>query len=140
MTVASDILSPETGGFSGKPHSHGAVPLPGDSRGQRATSFSLADFPVPVGREEEWRFTPLDRLRHLHEDDAPGEGTVHVDVDAAPEVEVETVARGRPTPRPRRRAGRPGRRAGLERLREGHRGHGAQGRRGEPADDRLGPR
>jgi hypothetical protein len=25
-------------------------------------SFSLDDFPVPTGREEEWRFTPLRRL------------------------------------------------------------------------------
>jgi Fe-S cluster assembly protein SufD len=93
-SVAGEILSPETGGFSGKPHSHGAVPVPGDSRGARATSFDLADFAVPTGREEEWRFTPLHRLRHLHEDDSPGASTVHVEVDAAPEVEVETVARG----------------------------------------------
>ena len=94
MTVASEILSTETGGFSGKPHSHGAVPVPGDSRGERRRSFELADFDVPTGREEEWRFTPLDRLRHLHEDDSAGTGTVTVEVDAAPEVTVETVARG----------------------------------------------
>ena len=92
--TAAEILSPETGGFSGKPHSHGATPVPGDSRGLRGTSFDLADFEVPTGREEEWRFTPLDRLRHLHEDDTPGEGSVLVDVDAAPEVEVDTVGRG----------------------------------------------
>ena len=93
-SVAGEILSPETGGFSGKPHSHGAVPVPGDSRGERPTSFVLADFPVPTGREEEWRFTPLDRLRHLHEDDTAGDAAVVVEVDAAPEVEVETVGRG----------------------------------------------
>ena len=92
--TAAEILSPETGGFSGKPHSHGATPLPGDSRGLRRTSFDLSDFAVPGGREEEWRFTPLDRLHHLHEDDTAGEGAVHVEIDAAPEVEVETVARG----------------------------------------------
>ena len=28
-------------------------------------SADLADFPVPTGREEEWRFTPLRRLRGL---------------------------------------------------------------------------
>jgi Fe-S cluster assembly protein SufD len=96
-TTASEILSPETGGFSGKPHSHGATPVPGDSRGERHRSFELSDFAVPVGREEEWRFTPLPRLRHLHEDDATagtGNGVVSVEVDAAPEVHVETVARG----------------------------------------------
>ena len=97
MTTASEILSPETGGFSGKPHSHGATPVPGDSRGERHRSFELSDFAVPVGREEEWRFTPLHRLRHLHEDDGTAgadNGVVSVEVDAAPEVHVETVARG----------------------------------------------
>jgi Fe-S cluster assembly protein SufD len=33
-------------------------------------SFDLSDHPVPTGREEVWRFTPLKRLRGLH-DDAP---------------------------------------------------------------------
>jgi Fe-S cluster assembly protein SufD len=93
-SVAGEILSPETGGFSGKPHSHGAVPVPGDSRGARRSSFELGDFDVPTGREEDWRFTPLHRLHHLHEDDSTGDGTVRVEVDAAPEVEVETVGRG----------------------------------------------
>ena len=93
-SVAGEILSPETGGFSGKPHSHGAVPVPGDSRGERLRSFDLAAFDVPSGREEDWRFTPLDRLRHLHEDDDAGTGTVTVEVDAAPEVTVEALARG----------------------------------------------
>jgi Fe-S cluster assembly protein SufD len=92
--AAAAILSPETGGFSGKPHSHGATPLPGDSRGNRLTSYDVADFAIPTGREEEWRFTPLDRLRHLHEDDGPGDGKVLVEVDAAPEVIVETIGRG----------------------------------------------
>jgi Fe-S cluster assembly protein SufD len=93
LSTASEILSPETGGFSGKPHSHGATPVPGDSRGERHRSFEPDDFVVPVGREEEWRFTPLHRLRHLHEDAPAGDGGVSVRVDAAPEVEVETVAR-----------------------------------------------
>ena len=33
------------------------------SRLHERQSFDLADFPVPAGREEEWRFTPLRRLR-----------------------------------------------------------------------------
>ncbi|HRI97956.1 MAG TPA: Fe-S cluster assembly protein SufD, partial [Nocardioides sp.] len=33
-------------------------------------SFELSDHPVPTGREEVWRFTPLKRLKGLH-DDAP---------------------------------------------------------------------
>ncbi|MGH3508691.1 MAG: Fe-S cluster assembly protein SufD [Nocardioidaceae bacterium] len=36
-------------------------------------SFDVDHFPVPTGREEIWRFTPLNRLRGLH-DDAPLEG------------------------------------------------------------------
>ncbi|UFN45371.1 Fe-S cluster assembly protein SufD [Nocardioides okcheonensis] len=31
-------------------------------------SFDVADHPVPTGREEIWRFTPLKRLRELHAD------------------------------------------------------------------------
>jgi Fe-S cluster assembly protein SufD len=93
LSTAAEILSPETGGFSGKPHSHGATPVPGDSRGERHRSFEPDDFVVPVGRAEEWRFTPLHRLRHLHEDAPAGDGGVSVRVDAAPEVDVETVAR-----------------------------------------------
>ena len=33
-------------------------------------SFDLSDHPVPTGREEVWRFTPLKRLRGLHADAA----------------------------------------------------------------------
>jgi Fe-S cluster assembly protein SufD len=94
LAGAAEILSPKTGGFSGKPHSHGATPLPGDSRGERFSSYDVHDFPIPGGREEDWRFTPLERLHGLHEGDGPGDGKVLVEVDAAPEVTVETVDRG----------------------------------------------
>ena len=39
-----------------------------DSHLHPAGSFDLADHPVPTGREEIWRFTPLKRLRGLHDD------------------------------------------------------------------------
>ena len=45
-----------------------------------------AEFPVPTGREEEWRFTPLRRLRGLHGSAALPPAKVAVEVDAAPEV------------------------------------------------------
>jgi len=51
-------------------------------------SVNPDDFPVPAGREEEWRFTPLRRLRGLHSDAVLGSGGVTVTVDAAPEAEV----------------------------------------------------
>ncbi|MFB7655664.1 MULTISPECIES: Fe-S cluster assembly protein SufD [unclassified Streptomyces] len=57
-------------------------------------SFDVADFPVPHGREEEWRFTPLERLRGLHDGTAVATGDgVKVDVDAPEGVVVETVGR-----------------------------------------------
>jgi len=37
------------------------------SRGERFTSVDPAAFPAVTGREEDWRFTPLARLRGLHE-------------------------------------------------------------------------
>ncbi|MGW0839880.1 Fe-S cluster assembly protein SufD [Streptomyces sp. NPDC002787] len=57
-------------------------------------SFDVADFPVPHGREEEWRFTPLERLRGLHDGTAvaTGEG-LKVAVEAPEGVTVETVDR-----------------------------------------------
>jgi Fe-S cluster assembly protein SufD len=57
-------------------------------------SFDVADFPVPHGREEEWRFTPLERLRGLHDGTAVATGDgVKVDIDAPEGVVVETVGR-----------------------------------------------
>ncbi|MEU8888349.1 Fe-S cluster assembly protein SufD [Streptomyces sp. NPDC048442] len=57
-------------------------------------SFDVADFPVPHGREEEWRFTPLARLRGLHDGTAEAGGVLTVRVDAPEGVTVETVDRG----------------------------------------------
>ncbi|MFJ4683521.1 Fe-S cluster assembly protein SufD [Streptomyces sp. NPDC091377] len=57
-------------------------------------SFDVADFPVPHGREEEWRFTPLERLRGLHDGTAVATGTgVKVAIEAPEGVTVESVGR-----------------------------------------------
>ncbi|MFE2379838.1 Fe-S cluster assembly protein SufD [Streptomyces misionensis] len=57
-------------------------------------SFDVANFPVPHGREEEWRFTPLERLRGLHDGTAVASGDgVKVDVRAPEGVVVEHVGR-----------------------------------------------
>ncbi|AMW09764.1 Fe-S cluster assembly protein SufD [Streptomyces qaidamensis] len=57
-------------------------------------SFDVADFPVPHGREEEWRFTPLERLRGLHDGTAVATGNgVKVEVQAPEGVTVEAVGR-----------------------------------------------
>ena len=49
------------------------------SRADRPTSFNLADIPMPGGREEDWRFTPLERIKMLLADALEGK---------APRVEV----------------------------------------------------
>lgn len=49
---------------------------------------------MPHGREEEWRFTPLERLRGLHDGTAVGTGDgLKVDIAAPEGVTVETVGR-----------------------------------------------
>ena len=83
-------------------HTHGAVP--GTSRAARPTSFDVADFPVPGGNEEEWRFSPVDRLAPLF-DVAALTGTAAVSWTGPPEVSVETVDRTDPR---LGTAGRPG--------------------------------
>ncbi|MET9084427.1 Fe-S cluster assembly protein SufD [Streptomyces sp. NPDC004237] len=60
-------------------------------------SFDVADFPVPHGREEEWRFTPLERLRGLHDGTAVATGdSLKVAVEAPEGVTVELVGREDP--------------------------------------------
>jgi Fe-S cluster assembly protein SufD len=61
------------------------------SRLHQLRSFELADFAVPAGREEDWRFTPLRRLRGLHGDSPLPLGKVAVESDAeSPATAVRT--------------------------------------------------
>ncbi|MEU5695992.1 Fe-S cluster assembly protein SufD [Actinosynnema sp. NPDC020468] len=73
-------------------HSHGAV-VPISSRAEHFASFDVDAFEVPGGREEIWRFTPMKRLRNLH-NGAPATGTAAVDVKAPEGVDVDTAVRG----------------------------------------------
>jgi Fe-S cluster assembly protein SufD len=72
----------------------GAIETAPVTRLHEHSSYDPADFPVPAGREEEWRFTPLRRLRGLHADSplAPA-GALTVDVDPAPEVKTYSAER-----------------------------------------------
>jgi len=70
-----------------------AVPV---SRLHEHRSFEVADFEVPRGREEQWRFTPLRRLRGLHTDTALPPAKVAVECDLAPEVTAEDAVRADP--------------------------------------------
>ena len=52
-------------------HTHSAATMvPDASRAERTASFDVADFPVPHGREEAWRFAPVDRLGAFFRDSA----------------------------------------------------------------------
>ncbi len=68
--------------------------LEGRTKGEQFTSFDVNAFEVPGGRDEIWRFTPLRRLRGLHNGSAPATGTADIAVSAPPGVTVETVRRG----------------------------------------------
>lgn len=73
------------------PHSHGAG-VPDQSRADRAASFDVNDFPQPSGREEDWRFTPMDRLHNLHAGAQAGGPQPTVDLDLADGVASQVVA------------------------------------------------
>ena len=59
-------------------------------------SFDLADHPVPTGREEIWRFTPLKRLRGLHADADLSGSDLEVGLDLPDGVVVEELEVGDP--------------------------------------------
>ncbi|MCD0483129.1 Fe-S cluster assembly protein SufD [Streptacidiphilus sp. ASG 303] len=73
-----------------------AAAQPVDARAEAVASYDVADFPVPTGREENWRFTPLHRLRGLHDGTAEAGGRVRVEVTAPAGVSQETVDRTDP--------------------------------------------
>ena len=61
--------------------------VPDQSRAERKTSYAVGDFAVPGGREEEWRFTPVDRLSGLFTEEGSTEGAVTVTTDGPEQVE-----------------------------------------------------
>ncbi|MBV8178069.1 MAG: Fe-S cluster assembly protein SufD [Mycobacterium sp.] len=66
------------------------------NKGEQFASFDVDAFEVPGGRDEIWRFTPLRRLRGLHDGSAPATGSARIVVSERPGVQVETVRRGDP--------------------------------------------
>jgi len=67
--------------------------IPAASRGAAFTSFDVDAFEVPSSHDEAWRFTPLRRLRGLHDGTAPATGQVRVEVRESEGVTVATVGR-----------------------------------------------
>ncbi len=83
LNLAATNLSP-LGGDAAKEHSHGGgVGVEDSSRAGRPASFDPNDFPALTGREEDWRFTPLKRLKGLHSE--------ALDAAAAPAIEVKVT-------------------------------------------------
>ncbi|WP_347353191.1 Fe-S cluster assembly protein SufD [Intrasporangium sp.] len=74
MSLVADTSRPvDAVTAAGKAHTDSAAAfVPDKSRAERTASFDVADFPVPRGREEEWRFTPVKKLRTLLEPGATG--------------------------------------------------------------------
>ncbi|ORW96943.1 Fe-S cluster assembly protein SufD [Mycolicibacter terrae] len=66
----------------------------GVNKGAQFTSFDVDAFEVPHGRDEAWRFTPLRRLRGLHDGSAVADASATIEVSADAAVRTETVARG----------------------------------------------
>jgi Fe-S cluster assembly protein SufD len=92
MTVENVAgLAPE---LKGAKKGQGSKPLA--SASERFTSYDVDAFEVPGGREENWRFTPMRRLRGLHDGSAAFEGTARISVSGGPGVTVETVGRDDP--------------------------------------------
>ncbi|MFE9320218.1 Fe-S cluster assembly protein SufD [Nocardia sp. NPDC052278] len=63
------------------------------NKGEVFTSYDVNAFEVPSGKDEAWRFTPLRRLRGLHDGTAVRDGQATVEVSSVEGVRVETVAR-----------------------------------------------
>jgi Fe-S cluster assembly protein SufD len=71
--------------------------IPDQSRAARRRSFDVDAFGLPTGREEEWRFTPVDRLGNLLSDtptDTTGDHAADFQVEAPVEVLRGSLAPG----------------------------------------------
>lgn len=108
MSLLTEDTAGGTSPAARRGHAPGAEPsAPDRSRGERPTSFAVADFPVPTGREEEWRFTPVERLSTLLAD-RPGETRLRRETDLPDGVTLTEIgpgqARGLGIPAPADRA------------------------------------
>jgi Fe-S cluster assembly protein SufD len=118
VTAVAEHTGPAQHGLTGHSHLGGrSLPAQVDSHLHGVGSTDLRDHPAPSGREENWRFTPMRRLRGLAED-APFQGVFGTDndtvVQAPDSVLVRRVAgdeaaalkglAGLPTDRPSARA------------------------------------
>jgi Fe-S cluster assembly protein SufD len=97
MTVTQETVppSPETQRPGSQAHTDSAAAyIPDQSRAERRTSYDVADFAVPGGREEDWRFTPVDRLAGLFQVEPTDESRLTLDIFAPPGVEIGEAKAG----------------------------------------------
>jgi hypothetical protein len=69
------------------------------NKGELFTSFDVDAFEVPHGRDELWRFTPLRRLRGLHDGSAPATGS-GVTATPASQPATQTAPASQPATQP----------------------------------------
>jgi Fe-S cluster assembly protein SufD len=97
MTVAQDTAPRQTSEQRPGEQAHTdtvAAFVPDQSRAERSTSYDVADFPVPGGREEEWRFTPVDRLTSLFQVEPTDESGLTVEISAPEGVQISDAKSG----------------------------------------------
>ncbi|AUG80177.1 Fe-S cluster assembly protein SufD [Kitasatospora sp. MMS16-BH015] len=97
-TTAGSIEVGTTGAgaqLAGPGTGRATVKQPIDARVAVKPSFDVNDFPVPTGREEDWRFTPMHRLAGLHDGTAAeaARGESKVELSLPEGVTAETVGR-----------------------------------------------
>ena len=68
--------------------------VPDQSRAERRTSYDVTDFVVPGGREEDWRFTPVDRLGGLFQVEPTDESRLTVEISGPQGVEISEAKVG----------------------------------------------
>ena len=100
MTVTQDVAeqaetSQQRPGAT--PHTDSvAAFIPDQSRAERTTSYDIADFPVPSGREEDWRFAPVDRLGSLFQVEPTDESRLAIDITAPQGAEISEATADHP--------------------------------------------
>ena len=72
MSVADTLVDTPVGAANRAHTDAAAAFVPDRSRAERTASFDVAAFPLPTGREEEWRFTPVKKLHGLLVEGATG--------------------------------------------------------------------
>ncbi len=92
MSDAGDFAGAGVIGAVAGENTGGAGSVLAADKGALFRSFDVAAFEVPHGRDEAWRFTPLRRLRGLHNGSAVADASTTVEVTG--DAVVETVGRG----------------------------------------------